>query len=431
MSITPVTYLPRVVDDELTGALRRIGAVLVEGPKACGKTLTATQVARTVVRLDDESGRVRDALDVDPSMLLQGETPVLLDEWQAHPPLWNLVRRAVDDRQAKGQFILTGSATPDDDARRHTGAGRFAVIQMRPMSLYETGHSTGQVSLAAMFDGEAPRAFDPDWTPTSARERIAERVAIGGWPVNVGLNTADALLTNRDYLDVVRRYDIQRATGSGKDPEVALRVMRSFARGVSTPMSEVTIAKDLREGEAPEKGPDATSRDAVSTHLDALRRLRLVEDQPAWGPSMRSARRLQTSPKRHFVDPSLAVAALQVGVEPLATDVKALGMLFESLAVRDLRVYSQPLGGRVSYYRDYDKLEVDAIVELHDGRWGAFEIKLGTATNVIDTAATNLKKMAALVDDNRCAFLAVLTNGGMATRRPDGVDVVPLRMLAP
>jgi uncharacterized protein len=230
---------------------------------------------------------------------------------------------------------------------------------------------------------------------------------------------------------VVRRYDIQRATGSSKDPEVALRVMRSFARGIATPMSELTIAKDLREGEAPDRGPDATSRDAVRTHLDALRRLRLVEDQPAWGPNMRSARRLQTSPKRHFVDPSLAVAALQVGVEPLATDVKTLGLLFESLAVRDLRVYSQPLGGRVTYYRDYNKLEVDAIVELHDGRWGAFEIKLGTATNVIDTAAKNLKQMASLVDDNRCAFLAILTNGGIATRRPDGVDVVPLRMLSP
>ncbi|MFE3543501.1 ATP-binding protein [Nocardia sp. NPDC059177] len=431
MAPADVTYLPRVVDDELNGALRRIGAVLVEGPKACGKTLTATRVARTVVRLDDESGSVREVLDVDPALLLQGKTPVLLDEWQAYPPLWNLVRRAVDDRQAKGQFILTGSATPDDDVRRHTGAGRFAVIRMRPMSLYETGHSTGQVCLAAMFDGEPPRAFDPVWTATSAREQIAELIAVGGWPVNVGLDADDALLTNRDYLDVVRRYDIQRATGIDKDPEVALRVIRSFARGIATPMAETTIAKDIRGGEPSETGPDATSRDAVRAHLDALRRLRLVEDQPAWGPSIRSARRLQTSPKRHFVDPSLAVAALQTGVAPLAADVKTLGLLFESLAVRDLRVYSQPLGGHVSHYRDDKHLEVDAIVELRDGRWGAFEIKLGAEAHVIDSAAENLKKMAELVDDNRCAFLAVLTNGGMATRRRDGVDVVPLRMLAP
>lgn len=425
-------YLPRVVDDELTGTLRRIGAVLVEGPKACGKTWTASQVAQTVVRLDDDGGgRVRRVLDVDASMLLEGDTPVLLDEWQIHPQMWNLVRRAVDDRQAKGQFILTGSATPDDDARRHTGAGRFAVIQMRPMSLYESGHSTGKVSLAAMFDGEPHRAFDPSWTPTRAREWAAERVVVGGWPVNIGLTAPDAMLTNRDYLNVVRRYDIQRATGRSKDPETALRVMRSFARGISTPMSEATIARDLREGEPGVKGPDATSREAVTSHLDALRRLRLVEDQPAWGPNMRSARRLQSSPKRHFVDPSLAVAALQVGVEPLAADLKTLGLLFESMALRDLRVYSQPLGGQVSYYRDYSKLEIDAVVELPDGRWGAFEIKLGTSQNVIDGAAANLRKMASLVGDSRCAFLAVLTNGDIAARRPDGVDVVPLAMLAP
>jgi predicted AAA+ superfamily ATPase len=442
------SYLPRVVDRELAAALSRAGAVLIEGPKASGKTLTASRVARTTRRLDDETGLVREMLAVDPSALLEGSTPVLLDEWQLHAPLWNLVRRAVDDRQAKGQFILTGSATPDDDARRHTGAGRFAVIQMRPMSLYESGHSTGKVSLSDLFDGAIPHGVDPDWTTPGARQTVAERVAVGGWPGNVGLSVADALRANRDYLEVVRNYDIQRASGSSRDPEVALRVIRSFARGVSTAMSERTIAKDLlgdkddtapakavgaadAKAEAGAEGADATSRNAVRTHLDSLKRLRLVEDQPAWAPSMRAARRLQTAPKRHFVDPSIAVAALQVGVEPLAEDVKTLGFLFESMAVRDLRVYSQPLGGLVSYYRDYSKLEVDAVVQLPDGRWGAFEIKLGVDQPTVDRAAKNLTAMRNAVNDNRCAFLAVLNNGATARRREDGVFVIPLRMLAP
>lgn len=432
MSGLPANYLPRIVDDELSAGLRRSGAVLVEGPKASGKTLSAMRLAKTVVRVDDETGPVRQMLEVDPAQLLEGPTPVLLDEWQMHTPLWNLVRREVDARQAKGQFILTGSSTPDDDARRHSGAGRFSVIQMRPMSLYESGHSTGEVSLEAMFEGTAPRGFDAGWTTTGAREQIAERIVVGGWPGNHDLSIDDAIDVNRDYLEVVRHYDIPRATGTERDPDVAMRVMRSFARGVSTSMSESTIARDLRAGEVSETGgPDATSRTATRAHLDALRRLRLVEDQPAWSPNMRSSRRLQSVPKRHFVDPSLAVAALRAGVEPIASDVKALGLLFESLAVRDLRVYVQRLGGRVAHYRDYEKLEIDAIVELPDGRWGAFEIKLGTTPHTIDSAAQNLLRMASHVNDNRCAFLAVLTNGGIATRRPDGVDIVPLRMLGP
>ncbi|UZN03870.1 DUF4143 domain-containing protein [Cellulomonas sp. S1-8] len=248
---------------------------------------------------------------------------------------------------------------------------------------------------------------------------------------------AAAARANESYLALIRRHDISRATGQQLSPDVAEKVMRSLARGVATQMGESAVARDAHGAEpgrtllADEKGPDATSRTAVAAHLDALRRLRIIEDQPAWGASMRSARRLQATPKRHFVDPSLAAAALGAGVERLTSDVLTLGLLFESLAIRDLRVYAQPLRGRVAHYRDDRKLEVDAVIELPDGRWGAFEIKLGTTQRVVDGAAATLRRMASLVDDNRCAFLAVLTNGGIATRRDDGVDVVPLTMLAP
>jgi hypothetical protein len=301
---------------------------------------------------------------------------------------------------------------------------------MRPMSLAESGDSSKDVSLAALFDGGMPRGFDPQWSATAARQRIAELVVAGGWPGNLSKSVAAAARANRDYVRLVREYDIQRVSGHGRDPETALRVMRALARTVATPAREATIARDVREGESG-TGPDATSRDTVARHLDALTRLRIVEDQPAWTPNLRSARRLRTSPKRHFVDPSLAAAVLGVQAAPLAADPLTLGFLFESLAIRDLRVYAQPLGGQVSYYRDDKQLEADAVIQLPDGRWGACEVKLGITAQVIDDAAERLLRVAGQVDDNRRAFLAVITNGGIAHQRPDGVLVVPLRMLAP
>jgi predicted AAA+ superfamily ATPase len=425
-----VEYSRRVVDAQIVAALESSGAVLLEGPKASGKTLTAVQFAKTVRRLDegaDESSK--DLLELDPALLLQGETPVLIDEWQEEPTIWNRVRREVDDRQAKGQFILTGSSTPDDSVRRHSGAGRFSIIQMRPMSLFESGHSTGQVSLARMFDGEAPRAFDPAWTATRARESIAERIVAGGWPGSLGQDVRVAARTNEDYVALISEHDIQRLSGVSRSPAVVMRVMRSLARNVAAAAREATLARDARAGE--ESGPDATSRPTVAEHLDALTRLRILEDQPAWAPTLRSSRRLRTSPKRHFVDPSIGIAALGIDVERLAVDPKTLGFHFESLCVRDLRVYAQPLRGRVSYYHDDSGLEADAVIELPDGRWGAIEVKLGTLPRTIDSAAAGLLKLSSRVADNRRAFLMVLTNGGIAHRRPDGVDVVPIHMLGP
>lgn len=432
-------YLPRIVDTEVESALASAGAVLLEGPKASGKTSTALQYAATRYRLDDErDARVRAAIDVDPSLLLVGKPPVLLDEWQVEPALWNLVRHEVDQRRSPGQFILTGSATPDTDVRRHSGAGRFSIIQLRPMTLFEFGQSTGGVSLRALFSGQDASGFDPTWAAPAARQLIAELIAAGGWPANLGKTADSSARANRDYAELIREYDLPRLGDSVRDPNTALRVMRSLARNIATSATVSTIARDAGEPDSRltrldsgRTGADATSRPTVADHLDALTRLRIVEDQPAWSVNLRSARRLRTSPKRHFVDPSLAAAVLGLGPEPLAADPLTLGFLFESLAVRDLRVYAQPLGGRVAYYRDNRGLEADAVVTLPDGRWGAIEIKLGTSQRTIDEAARNLLRVADAVDDNRRAFLAVVTNGGIAHRRGDGVQVVPLRMLGP
>lgn len=424
------SYTERVIDQELSDALVRSGAVLVEGPKAVGKTSTANRYARTVVRLDDRSDdRVAAAFDLDPALVLTGPTPVLLDEWQEFPTLWNRVRHEVDDRGGKpGQFILTGSATPDDQVRRHSGAGRFTVLQMRPMSLFESGHSDGQVSLAALFEGRPPRGYDADWNATESRTLIAQRIVTGGWPTNLSKPVAVAARANADYLRLLGEHDLIRL--EGRDPETAARVIRSYARNIATSAYETTIAIGATAGQA-EAGPDATSRATTRAHLAALERLRIIEEQPAWGPTLRSATRANTTPKRHFIDPCLAAAALNVGWQPLAADPTTLGLWFESLAVRDLRIYAQPLSGQVLHYRDKSRLEVDAIVMLPDGRWGAFQVKAGTGQRTLDTAAASLRKLRATVDDSRCAFVAVLTNGPAAGRRDDGVDVIPLRMLKP
>ncbi|MQY18802.1 ATP-binding protein [Nocardia macrotermitis] len=423
-----------MIDRELNDTLRWSGAVLIEGPKACGKTQSAAQRAQTVWELDnDRNGRVQAIWETDAGRLLDGATPVLLDEWQTYPGLWNMVRHEVDDRRAKGQFVLTGSATPDDDARRHSGAGRFAVLSMRPMSLYESGHSTGRVSLSRLFEGETPgRWVDPDWDARAALTGIAERVAVGGWPGNLDLDTVDAVRMNQEYVQLIQHNDIPRIDGVRRSPDVAAKVMRSFSRGIATRMSERTIACDLRCGELADgaEGDDATSRNAVNTHLSALRRLKIVEDQDAWQPSLRSARQLQTTPKRHFVDPSIAVACLGASPRTLADDPLTLGHLFESLVLRDLRVYSQPLRGRAFFYRDSKQLEVDTILVLPDGRWAAIEVKLSDSADAIGSAVRTLDAMTEQVADSRCAFKAVITNGGAIRTRGD-IHIIPITHLAP
>jgi predicted AAA+ superfamily ATPase len=416
-------YQPRIVDRVLQSRLRAAGAVVIEGPKACGKTATARQLAKSEVLLDLDAA-ARQAASIEPGLVLEGPAPRLLDEWQLAPGLWNAVRRAVDDSQSPGRFILTGSAVPADDETRHTGAGRIVRFRMRPMSLYELGVSTGAMSLRALLEGETPRSSDSGLTIPV----LAERLAVGGWPGLRTLGAEDALAGMRGYLDEIARADVSRVEGKRRDPLRVGLVLRSLARNVATHVSVSTIAEDVGGEE------DVTiKRQTVADYLDALSRLMVVEDQPAWAPHLRSKARLRSAVKRHFVDPSLAVAALGATPERLLRDLNQFGYLFESLVVRDLRVYAQPLDGTIYQYRDSNDLEADAIVELPDGRWAAFEVKLGGA-DAIDRAAAGLLKLAGGIDTGKSgkpALLGVITGGGYGYRRPDGVAVIPIGALGP
>jgi uncharacterized protein len=415
-----VDYRPRVIDTELQESLRAAGAVLLEGPRACGKTETARQIAASEVRLDTDTNAQRLA-SLDPSLILDGATPRLIDEWQTVPTVWNHVRRAVDDRRAPGQFILTGSSVPADDETRHSGAGRFLRLRMRPMALFESGHSSGTISLRALLDGQTPRSEQPPLTVPD----IAVRICIGGWPAAVDQPFDIAVRPVRGYLDEVRRVDIARVDERRRDPDGVGRLFHSLARNTATYASDSTLAAD--------SGPlDPLDEDTVRAYLAALRRLMVVEDQPPWGPRLRSRSRLRGTPKRHFVDPSLAAAALRLTPSRLLDDIEFMGFLFESLVVRDLRVYAQVADAQVLQYRDNTGLEVDAIVETGDGRWAAFEVKLGPAQ--VDVAAVSLLRLAERVDIDRMgkpAMLGVITGFGYGYMRKDGVAVIPIGALGP
>lgn len=416
-----MAYLPRIVDSELRAHLAALGGVVIEGPKACGKTATASELAASEIRLDvDES--VRRTVELDPKLALDGATPRLIDEWQLEPAIWNHVRRAIDDRGEPGQFILTGSAVPADDVTRHTGAGRISRLRMRPMSLFESGHSAGAISLARLLAGEPARSSDTGFGIPD----IATRVAIGGWPGIQGRGQDPALRTVRAYLDEVRRLDVDRVDGGARDPERVGRMLRSLARNVATHASLSTIARDTGDDGEPIR------RETVADYLEALTRLMVVEDQPAWRPHLRSKAALRSGPKRHFVDPSLAVAALRATPDDLLIDPELLGFLFESLVVRDLRVYAQAADADVLQYRDSNGLEVDAIVRQPGGFWAAFEVKLGERQ--IDEAAKTLLRFHERVDTSRTgepAALGVIVGSGYGYRRPDGVSVIPIAALGP
>jgi predicted AAA+ superfamily ATPase len=395
--------------------------VLIEGPKACGKTETARRQAATEVRLDTDQ-QSRTAIDVAPDLILNQNPPVLLDEWQVAPSLWNLVRRTVDDRNDRGQFILTGSATPLDDAARHSGAGRISVMRMRPMCLAEMQRSDSTVSLRRLLDGETQAARDPGISIAG----LAEIITIGGWPGWHDQPSREASRTARDYLTQISHVDLPTIAGSRRDPQKVDILLRSLARNVSTEATIVTLSRDMSGGDKP------VDRETAATYLNALERLMVVENQPAWAPALRSRSQLRSSPKRHFVDPSLAAAALRLTPQALLADLETLGLLFESLVVRDLRVLSQPVDGQVLHYRDNKGLEVDAIVTTGAGAWGAFEVKLGTSQ--IDSAAARLLEFASKVDTSKLgepAALGVITGSGLAYRRADGIHVVPIGTLGP
>lgn len=412
-------YLTRFADSMLQDKLRSAGAVLIRGPKGCGKTETAMQKAKSIARMDiDEAVRIR--MEIDPKLVLEGEVPRLIDEWQEHPLIWNYVRHEVDTRKQKGQFILTGSSSVRDQARLHSGAGRFSVLTMRPMSLFERGWSTGEVSLEDLVAGDIPKS---DEVPFSL-EGLAEKIALGGWPGLIGANTEDGLRAVRDYISLIADVDINKVSGSVREPQKVRRLIQSFARNISTEAALAALVKDTN-------GTDGfVSTETATTYIDALERLMVVENLPAWNTHIRSSDTLRKSPKRHFTDPSLAVGALGLSVEKLLADLEYIGLLFESMVIRDLRIYAEMHDARVFHYRDSTNFEVDAILEYPDGRWTAFEIKLGFGAQ--DAAAANLLKLAKKVDQKHMgapAALTVITANGFAFRRKDGVNVVPIGTL--
>lgn len=413
-------YIERIGDAELAERLSAAGAVLIEGPRACGKTETARRMAASTVLLDvDENAR--SAMSLDPSLVLNGDTPRLIDEWQIEPRIWNHVRRTVDLRQSSGQFILTGSAVPADDITRHTGAGRISRMRLRTLSLLEMGVSNGKVSLGGLLQGDFAGCAPVNLTAGEVTEIICR----GGWPGDLNRSLKACQTARADYLDEIRRADISRPDGISRDPENVGKVLRSLARNTATTVSARTLAADV--GEEGQPLNDGTVRE----YLTALGRLMVVEKQPAWSPNLRSKAVLRKSPKRHFIDPSLAAAAIGFTPDRLLKDLKYLGFLFESMVFRDLSVYARGCDARVFHYLD-NTLEVDAVVQNRAGNWCALEIKLGTGQ--LDAAARTLLRFRDRLDPKRNetpGMLGVITSSGYAYRRPDGVLVIPVGALGP
>ena len=406
-------YYKRFADNLLAERLQSAGAVLIEGAKDCGKTETAKQQSASDVRFDaDEQVRIK--MEIDPKTVLAGQTPRLLDKWQEYPQIWNYVRREVDKRKQKGQFILTGSATPDDKAKRHSGVGRFSVLKMRPMSLFEKGWSTGEVSLAALMKGESPAS---ETVPFDLGE-FAEKITLGGWPGVIGSSAAEGLRFASDYMSLIVEVDISKLSDKRRDPYKVTRLLQSLAKNISTEVSLTALSKDTG-------GSDGELDDeTVADYLSALERLMAVDNLPAWNTHIRSADMLRKSPKRHFADPSMAVGALGLSVDKLTSDLNYYGLLFESLVIRNIKIYADANGGKAFHYRDSRGLEIDTVVEYADGTWGAFEIKLGIGA--VDTAANSLLKFAEKIDTDKVkapSALTVITGNGFAYRRPDGVNV--------
>jgi uncharacterized protein len=417
-----MTYRSRIVDQELATALASAGFVLIEGAKATGKTETARRAARSEALLDvDEQARIAAALS--PDDVLEGAEPRLIDEWQLEPRIWDHVRRAADARSGTGHFILTGSSQPQDDKTRHTGALRMLRILMRPMSLAEVDLSSGDISLRALLDGATPRAAATGMTVP----RISEAICTGGWPRLAEATPAEAQRLLRTYIREMAAVDVQRLDGVRRDPRAVMRLVQSLARLVGNPATIKTLARDMN-------GQDGAADDGtVSRYLDALARLHVTEDLEAWSPTLQSKTRLRTSSVRYFVDPSLAVAALRASPERLRRDWRWFGFLFENMVVRDLRIYAQAIDAQVLAYRDELGLEADAIVELADGRWGAFEVKLGSSDQIEEAAASLLSLRERLQGGSagEPAALGVIVPGGYGYRRDDGVSVIPVSALAP
>lgn len=409
----------RIVESQVRGRLRTHGAVLITGPKAVGKTTTARGFAASEVRLDQDPAALT-AAQTDPRLVLDGEHPRLIDEYQLADGMWNAVRGRVDDRGEKGLFLLTGSSTPEDDQTSHSGARRIAPVAMRTMALLERGLSSGAVSVGELLEGAPVRAAPHEFGVAEAIEALA----IGGWPDNLGLSTADALDANADYIDVIVRTDVRRVDGVRRDPDGVRRLLASYARHVATDASLRTIGRAAEE---------PLSEVTLHDYLRTLRRLFLIEEQESWKPRLRSRVRLAATPKRHLADPSLAVAVL--GATPqrlLGPEIELAGLLFESQVIHDLRVYAQAHRGSVRFYRDNKGLEIDAIVEAVGGRWIGVEVKLGH--NRVDEGAHNLLSLQEKLSPDAnasCGALLVVVADSPTYVRPDGVVVTSVASLGP
>lgn len=420
-------YLPRITDKLLEDRLNAKGAVLIEGPKWCGKTTTAKQMAKSVISMDkpDMTKQYQQMAELSPSTLLDGNTPRLIDEWQLAPNLWNAVRYEVDNRDEFGQFILTGSAVPNEfDEMMHTGTGRISRLLMRPMSLYESKESTGEVSLKDLFEGKDITSADE-----TTLEEIAFLICRGGWPKSVELDERPALFQAIDYFDAVVSTDISRVDSVKRDKEKAKRLLRSYARHVGTQSPLETIRQDILANQT-----DTFDQVTLYSYLDALRKIFVLEDSPAWNPNLRSKASIRTTDTRYFQDPSIATAALGVGPRDLLDDLNTMGFLFENLCIRDLRIYTDYLDGTLYHYRDKHGLECDAVIHLRNGAYGLIEIKLG-GDKPIDQGAETLKDLASQIDTESMAkpsFMAVLcARVPFAYKRSDGVYVIPITKLMP
>ena len=419
-------YRNRVVDAILQEKLEGKGAVLIEGPKWCGKTTTAEQIAKSVLYMDDPQSKEQNVnmAALNPKRLLSGETPRLIDEWQIAPKLWDAIRFEVDHRDDLGQFVLTGSAVPPDTKEiTHSGTGRFSWLMMRPMSLYESGESTGEVSLSRLFEGKG----EVDGESKLDLERIAFLICRGGWPRSIDMRDKIALNQAIDYYDAVVHSDINRADGVEKNPERVKRLMRSLARNQGQQIANTAIAADIAVND------DSTiNQETVASYISALKKIFVVEDMPAWNPNLRSKSAIRTSDTRYFVDASIAAAALGIGPNDLINDLNTMGFLFETMCVRDLRVYAEALGGSVYHFRNKAGLECDAVVHLRNGSYGLIEIKLG-GEKLIREGVETLTSLTESIDTSKMkgpAFRMILTAADQyAYRREDGICIVPVGCL--
>lgn len=422
-------YRKRIADDILEKKLRSKGAVLIEGPKWCGKTTTAEQAAKSILYMDEPRSIKQNLAraDLDPESLLDGEVPRLIDEWQLAPKLWDAVRFSVDHKRKFGLYILTGSSVPTNlDEIHHTGTGRFSWLKMRPMSLYESGESTGDVSLSELFNNEDCLLRG---TSKLTLNDIAFLICRGGWPMAIDVPEDIALQQAIDYYDAVVNEDISRIDGARKENAYVKRLMRAYARNQGAQISIDTLLNDLLESESFE-----TSNKTATKYINLLKKIFVIEDMEAWNPNLRSKTAIRTSDTRYFVDPSIATAALGIGPNDLINDLKTMGLLFETMAIRDLRVYADLLDANVYHYRDKNGLECDAVIHCRNGSYGLVEIKLG-GDKLIDEGAASLKKLSSKIDTDKMkkpSFLMVLTaNSNVAYKRNDGVIVVPVGALKP